>query len=314
MNLYYMRHVPVLLREVVETLNIKSGMNVIDCTVGDGGHSELILEKIGPQGKLLALDADTESLVNAQRNLLQWKDQIIFVHDNFSNLTTIVQKNNFGKTDAILMDLGWSMSQFKERGRGFSFEGNETLDMRYMKSRVPSPQSLAVEMTASEIVNTYSVQDLEKIFRVYGEEKFYKEISKKIVEYRKIEKITTTEQLVKLILEVYRQKLKSTKEVPWIGGIHPATKVFQALRIEVNRELEVLEQALPQAIEILSQGGRLAVITFHSLEDRIVKHFFKQYEHKTISFITKKPRVATEEEVKINPPSRSAKLRVIEKL
>jgi 16S rRNA (cytosine1402-N4)-methyltransferase len=212
------------------------------------------------------------------------------------------------------MDLGWSMSQFKERGRGFSFEKDGVLDMRYMKSKVRSQKSEDSEISASDILNTYSIQDLERIFRIYGEEKFYKEISKKIVEYRKNQEFKTTKQLIEIILEVYRTKLKSTKEIPWIGGIHPATKVFQALRIEVNHELEVLEKVLPQAIEILKPGGRLAVITFHSLEDRIVKQFFKKIEHKTVSIITKKPKVATHAEVKINPASRSAKLRVIEKI
>jgi 16S rRNA (cytosine1402-N4)-methyltransferase len=286
-------------------------MKIIDCTVGDGGHSEMILKKIGPNGKLLALDADAESLLNAERFLHCFENQITFVHDNFSNLASIIKEFYFEPVDGILMDLGWSMSQFKERGRGFSFEKDEPLDMRYVGSQISDIEN---QISAAEILNTYSIQELERIFRVYGEEKFYKEISKKIVEHRKVEKFETTQQLVNVVLQVYRQKLKSTKEIPWTRGIHPATKIFQALRIEVNHELEVLEQALPQAVEILKKGGRLAVITFHSLEDRMVKHFFKQKEHKVIKLITKKPLVASEEEIRLNASSRSAKLRVVEKL
>jgi 16S rRNA (cytosine1402-N4)-methyltransferase len=273
----------------------------------------MILEKIGREGKVLALDADAESLSNAQKFLSHFKKQITFVKDNFSHLKEIVQEYEFGSVDGILMDLGWSMSQFKERGRGFSFEKDEMLDMRYAKSKIKNQKSKVIELTASEIVNTYSIQELEKIFRVYGEEKFYKEISKAIVGYRKKEVFKTTGQLVHVILEVYREKLKSSKEIPWIGGIHPATKVFQALRIEVNHELEVLEQALPQAVATLKSGGRLAVITFHSLEDRMVKQFFKKIEHKQIKILTKKPLSAATEEIKSNISSRSAKLRVIEK-
>lgn len=310
-----MRHVAVLRDEVVEMLNVQPGMTIVDCTVGDGGHSEAILEKLGPKGRVIAIDADVESLLNAKRFLYRFEGQVTFVHDNFAHLTNIIREQVKDHIiDGVLMDLGWSMSQFKERGRGFSFDGDEPLDMRYAKSNVESQMSKVTELTASDIVNTYSVQDLEKIFRVYGEEKFYKEIAQKIVEYRRVEEIKTTQQLVTIILEVYRQKLKSTKEIPWIGGIHPATKVFQALRIEVNRELEVLEQALPQAIELLRSGGRFAVITFHSLEDRVVKHFFKKLENKTIKLVTKKPLVPREEEVRLNPPSRSAKLRVVEKI
>jgi 16S rRNA (cytosine1402-N4)-methyltransferase len=168
--------------------------------------------------------------------------------------------------------------------------------------------------TAGEIVNTYSEVDLEHLFKFFGEEDLAAEITEEIIEQRKIKRIETSGELTEVILKAYRKKLKTDKEVPWVGGIHPATKVFQALRIEVNHELEVLKQALPQAVGLLTTGGRLAVITFHSLEDRIVKQFFQKEEHKTLNIITKKPVVATEEEIKSNPRSRSAKLRVIEKI
>jgi 16S rRNA (cytosine1402-N4)-methyltransferase len=168
--------------------------------------------------------------------------------------------------------------------------------------------------TAADILRTSSESELRQVFKKYGEEELSSEIAAAIVEERMVAPIETTQQLVAIVLQVYRTKLKSTKEIPWIGGLHPATKVFQALRIAVNHELEVVEQALPQALAALSSGGRLAVISFHSLEDRIVKHYFQSLSSKEFKIITKKPVCATELEVQTNPPSRSAKLRVIEKL
>ncbi len=300
-----MRHIPVLLNEVLEGLNLSKNSKVIDCTLGDAGHSEAILDKIGPKGKLLGIDADPESLLRAKRNLYRYENQVIFVRDNFVNLKEIVIANNFENANAVLMDLGWSTPQFKERGRGFSFENDEPLDMRY--------GGITGE-TATDIINDYSEAELEKILRYYGEEKLSREIAKEIVGARAVNKIDRTAPLVEIILGVYRRKLKTDKEIPWVGGIHPATKVFQALRIAVNKELEVVRQVLPQAIEILSSGGRLAVISFHSLEDRIVKQFFVKNQNKTIRTINKKPLVANDEELKNNPSSRSAKLRIIEKI
>ena len=207
------------------------------------------------------------------------------------------------------MDLGWSTPQFAERGRGFSFEGDEPLNMRYSGEQLPE----AGDRTAEQIVNDYSEDDLGKVFKQYGEEKFSQEIAEAIVDARKLGKILKTKQLTEIILKVYRDKLHSDKEVPWIGGLHPATKVFQALRIETNRELEVLKKVLPDAIDLLAPGGRLAVITFHSLEDRIVKHFY-QSKLSQLKIITKKSVVAGEEELKNNPRARSARLRAVEKL
>ncbi len=300
-----MRHIPVLLKEVLEGLNLSKNSKVIDCTLGDAGHSEAILDKVGPKGKLLGIDADPESLLRAKRNLYRYENQVIFVRDNFENLKEIVVANGFENVDAILMDFGWSTPQFKERGRGFSFENDEPLDMRY---------SGVTGETATDIINEYTELELEKILRYYGEENLSREIAKEIVGARVVSRIDHTAPLVEIILGVYRRKLKSTKEIPWVGGIHPATKVFQALRIAVNKELEVVRQVLPQAVEVLSSGGRLAVISFHSLEDRIVKQFFVKYQNKTIRIITKKPIIASEDEVNINPSSRSAKLRIIEKI
>jgi len=300
-----MRHVPVLLNEVLEGLNLNKNSKVIDCTLGDAGHSEAILDKVGPKGKLLGIDADPESLLRAKRNLYRYENQVTFVRDNFVNLKEIVSANNFENANAILIDLGWSTPQFKERGRGFSFENDEPLDMRY---------GGVTGETATDIINEYSEAELEKILRYYGEENLSREVAKEIVGARAVNRIDHTAPLVEIILGVYRRKLKTTKEIPWVGGIHPATKVFQALRIAVNKELEVIKQVLPEAIDALVSGGRLAVITFHSLEDRIVKQYFVKTQNKTIRIINKKPLIASEEELANNPSSRSAKLRIIEKI
>ena len=298
-----MRHIPVLPIEVVMNLNLKPGAKVIDCTLGDAGHSELMLEKIGPKGKLLGIDADPESLLRAKKFLDKFGKQVVFVRDNFSNLEKIVAENDFTNVDAVLMDFGWSTPQFKERGRGFSFEKDEPLDMRYG----------GTGETAADILNQYTVDELIKIFRYYGEEKLSNEIALEIVEARKVMPIATSAQFVEIVLKTYRKKLKTDKQVPWVGGTHPATQVFQALRIAVNSEFEVIRQALPQALEVLKPGGRLAVITFHSLEDRIVKQYFVR-NNRILRIINKKPIVASEEELKNNPSSRSAKLRIIEKI
>ncbi|MBU0597003.1 16S rRNA (cytosine(1402)-N(4))-methyltransferase RsmH [Patescibacteria group bacterium] len=321
-----MRHVPVLLKEVIESLQLKSGSNVVDCTLGDAGHAEEILKRIAPGGKLLGIDADSESMLRAKNYLHKYDDQVVLIRDNFNKLKEIVKSEKFCKVAGVLMDLGWSSPQFEERKRGFSFKKmDETLDMRYDThldcEHVAKDPPLSIDgkplygrCTASEHVNYHSEDKLAEIFKQYGEEKFAKEIAKLIVETRKEDPLENVGDLVDIVLSVYRQKLKTDKEIPWVGGTHPATKVFQALRIVVNKELDVLEEALPQAVEVLEAGGRLAVISFHSLEDRIVKHYFKSQKGKSLVIITKKPIIASEEEVKNNPRARSAKLRVIEKL
>ncbi len=307
-----MRHSPVLISETIDSLQLKSGMNVIDCTLGDAGHSEAMLEKISPKGKLLGIDLDPEAVLRAKRFLYRFEERAVLVRDNFSHIKKIVADNNFGPVQSILMDLGWSTPQFEERGRGFSFLNDEPLDMRYSSGDVTKIEG--ENYTAADIVNDFLPEDLKKIFKQLGEEKFSAEIAEAIVTCRKNKKIETTGELVEIILQVYREKLRSDKEVPWIGGIHPATKVFQALRIEVNHELESLKTALPQAVEVLASGGRLAVITFHSLEDRIVKQYFKTIENRQIKLVNNKPIIASEAELETNPRARSAKLRVAEKI
>lgn len=300
-----MRHIPVLIKEVVEFLQLKPGMKVVDCTLGDAGHSEAMLEAISPKGLLLGIDADPEAILRAKRFLYRFGERVIFARDNFVNLSSVAAKENFGSADAVLLDLGWSTPQFAERGRGFSFSGDEPLDMRF------DPNT---GVTAADIINNSSEEELKNILKNYGEEKLSAEIAAMICEKSKIHKLEKTGELVKIVLEVYRKKLNSDKEIPWIGGLHPATKTFQALRIAVNDELNVLKKTLPEAVKILSPGGRLAVISFHSLEDRIVKQYFQANVGRTLKIITKKPIMAAEEEIKNNPRAESAKLRVIERI
>ena len=297
-----MRHKPVLAKEVLEQLNLKSGMRVVDGTLGDAGHSELILEKILPKGKLLGIDMDPEAILRAKKFLESSEENVILVRDNFSNLNKILQKEDFTPVDAILLDLGWSSPQFEERGRGFSFQKDEPLDMRFGGEAQDHENS----ETAEVILNEAGFEELEKIFREYGEEKFSKEIAKKVLEYRKKEKITRTSQLAEIAVDVYKKKGSREK-------IHPATRIFQALRIAVNNEIHILKDVLPQAVDNLKVGGRVAVISFHSLEDRVVKHFFKSQQGK-LKIITKKPISPNQEELNENRRARSAKLRVAEKI
>ncbi|OIO18775.1 MAG: 16S rRNA (cytosine(1402)-N(4))-methyltransferase [Candidatus Magasanikbacteria bacterium CG_4_9_14_0_2_um_filter_41_10] len=300
-----MKHVPVLLRETIDALQLKHGSNIIDCTLGDGGHTEAILKLTIPNGRVLGIDADPESLARAKQFLYSEAERVIFVRENFEHLAKIVSEEKFAPVNGILMDLGWSSPQFEERKRGFSFQNpDEPLDMRY------APHNDMKK--ASELLADSTEEELEHIFRIYGEERLSKEIAVAIKAYE--QGINNTSDLVNIVLAVYRKKLKTDKEVPWVGGLHPATKVFQALRIAVNDEFGVIDRALPQAIEILAPGGRLAVISFHSGEDRIVKHYFKSLDKKTIRIITKKPIVASEQEAKENTRARSAKLRVVEKI
>ena len=302
-----MRHQPVLLKEVLEFLQIRKGKNVVDCTLGDGGHTEAILEINKPSGFVLGIDVDAEAVLEAKRYLYRFENRFIAVRDNFSNLKEIIKENNFKPIDGILIDLGWSSPQFAERARGFSFlNKDELLDMRYDKSS-------SELKTAAELINNLNEGELNQIFRKFGEEKFSNQIAKSIVENRNREEIKTVGQLVEIVLQVYRNKLKTDKEIPWVGGIHPATKIFQALRIAVNRELEVLKKALSQSSEVLGSKGRLIVISFHSLEDRIVKQYFNSLDKNQFKIITKKPVMASTKEIKNNPRARSAKLRVVEK-
>lgn len=269
-------HIPVLQKEVIEYLDPKPNENFIDCTIGEGGHSLAILERTEPRGKILGIDFQLR---------LKLKERLILIEDNFANLKEIIQKNKFKSVHGILFDLGMSSWHLEESGRGFSFKRNEPLDMRYDSK---------TNLTAEKILNYWSFQDIERILREYGEERRADRIAERIIEARKQEPIKNTVQLRGIINKS--------------GGNQQQS--FQALRIAVNDELGNLQKALPQAVDILEPGGRLAIISFHSLEDRIVKIFFKNQQ---FQILTKKPIAPSFKEIRNNPKARSAKLRVIQK-
>lgn len=289
-------HQPVLLKEVLKYLNPQSGENFVDCTVGLGGHSFAILEKTGPDGKVLGLDLDNKSL-----EILKEKgnERLILAQANFSDLKKAAKENNFISINGILLDLGISSWQIEQSSRGFSFQGSEPLDMRLDPSNN--------DLTAREIINNWPEGRLVEIFRDYGGERFSRRIARQIVNSRKSKAIETTDQLVGLIIRAYPRRR--------VRRIHPATKIFQALRIAVNDELENLRKALPEATDILMPQGRIVVISFHSLEDKIVKNFFREKAKEGyLRILTKKPVGPTIEEITLNRRSRSAKLRAAIKL
>ncbi len=293
-----MSHIPVLTKEVLQYLDPKQNENMIDCTVGNGGHAKLILEKNGPLGKLLGIDADSQQIKHTRSAVQDFQERIILVNDSYANIKEITERIRLKPINGILLDLGYSSWHVDQSGKGFSFSKNEPLDMRYG----------AQELTAEKIVNQYKESELERILGEYGEEKFARQIAKKIVQQRKIKKIESTYELVKVIEMAIPARFRR-------GGIHYATRTFQALRIAVNDELGNLQEVLPQALEMLASGGRLVVISFHSLEDRIVKNFFREQEkNNVITILTKKPIVALPEELAQNPRARSAKLRAIIKI
>ena len=301
-------HIPVLLHEVIEGLNIKPSGIYLDLTVGRGGHSSEILARL-TTGRLIAVDQDEEAINASRARLEKISSNFQIVRSNFSALDEILNSLGIEAVDGILMDLGVSSPQFDKGERGFSYNNDARLDMR-MDQR----QSL----TAYQIVNTYSLQDLNQILRDYGEEKYSFSIAKNIIKARETAPIETTFQLVDII-----KKSKPMKELKKVG--HPAKQVFQALRIAVNDELNVLVKALRSALKHLKPGGRLAVITFHSGEDRIVKNIFKEAavdignridgpninKEKEFDLINHKPITASESELENNHRSASAKLRII---
>jgi len=289
-----MVHVPVLQKEVIKYLDPKPNENFIDCTFGGGGHALAILEKILPKGRLLGIEWD-EKLIQRFKT----RNNLILICDNFANLKKIVKKENFESVSGILFDLGISSWHLEKSGRGFSFLKDEPLDMRY---------NINGALTAQEIINSAPEKETDRILKEYGEERFAKRIARNIAKERKIKPIQSTFQLVEIVkraVPIWYQRRK----------IHFATKTFQALRITVNDELNNLRNVLPQALEVLMPGGRLIVISFHSLEDRIVKNFFRDKNKEgLLRVMTKKPLNPSKEEIKINPRSRSAKLRAAIKI
>jgi len=286
-------HYPVLHKEILEFAKTVEGKIFVDATVGGGGHSYLFLKNF-PDKFLIGIDRDDFAIEKAKERLKEFEGRYILIKESFKNLDKVLKSQNIDKASLFLFDLGVSTFQLKME-RGFSFQREEFLDMRMDKSQ---------ELTAYDVVNYYTEQQLYKIIKDYGEEKFAKCISKKIVQQRKIKKIETTKELADLIVSCYPPKLR-------YGRIHPATKTFQAIRIVVNDELSQIEEGIKKAIQLIEKNGLIMVISFHSLEDRIVKNLFKFYkELKKIEILTKKPITPTEEEIKENPPSRSAKLRI----
>ncbi|MCJ7656256.1 MAG: 16S rRNA (cytosine(1402)-N(4))-methyltransferase RsmH [Candidatus Atribacteria bacterium] len=299
-------HIPVLTKEILNYLNLKKGGVYIDCTLGGGGHSKAILENIYPYGLLIGIDQDTEAIETVQEELKNYIDKVKVVKGNFKNLEEILSDLNIERVSGIIFDLGVSFHQLKEKKRGFSFKEDSHLDMR---------MDLTQKFNADILINSYSEKNLAEIFEKYGEERFSKRIARIIVTERKKKVIATTKQLADLIIKTLPG---AKKRKTW--RIHPATRVFQAIRIEVNQELKALEKGLNQAIRVLEDKGRICVISYHSLEDRIVKHLFKEAEREGkeqknggLKIITKKPIRPSLEEVRDNPKARSAKLRVAEK-
>lgn len=295
-------HTPVLLEEVLRMLDPKPGQKLIDATADGGGHALALLEKIRPGGKLLAIEWDHGLFerLKLKAQSKKGKTGLALVNDSYVNLQKIAEENGFSEADGILFDLGMSSWHLEESGKGFSFQKNETLDMRYNTS---------AGETAAEIINQYPREEIERILTEYGEEKFAGRIAEAIIKARKQKPIINTFQLVEVIKTAVPFWYKTGRR------IHCATKTFQALRIAVNHELENMETGLAQAAPVLKNGGRLAVITFHSLEDRLAKNFFKAEEKsKHLSILTKKPIRAGLAEITQNPRARSAKLRVAHKL
>lgn len=291
-------HVPVMRDSVIRFLDPKSDENFVDCTVGEGGHSMAILERSKPFGKVLGIDADPMILEELKRKVegTIYERRLVLVCGNFANLSETVERYAFRHISGVLFDLGLSSWHLEESHRGFSFLRNEPLDMRY------NPEN---PLTAEAIVNFWSLRDIERILRVYGQERFSRRIAEEIVRSRPLR---TT---VDLVMAVER----ATPSWYHRGRIHFATKTFQALRIAVNNELENLEKALPQALDIIGEGGRLVVISFHSLEDRIVKNFLRERAKEgAVKILTKKPVRPSKEEVAENPRCRSARLRAAVKV
>ncbi|MEM3616395.1 MAG: 16S rRNA (cytosine(1402)-N(4))-methyltransferase RsmH [Candidatus Bathyarchaeia archaeon] len=291
-------HVPVMSDYVVRFLDPKANENFVDCTVGEGGHAMAILERTKPSGMVLGLDADPIILEGLKRKVegTDYGRRLVLVCGNFANLNDIVEKYAFKRVSGVLFDLGLSSWHLEESRRGFSFLRNEPLDMRY------NPEN---PLTAEAIVNFWNVKDIERVLRVYGQERFARRIAGEIARSRPLR---TT---VDLVMAVER----ATPSWYHRGRIHFATKTFQALRIAVNNELENLERALPQAVDIMDKGGKLVVISFHSLEDRIVKNFLKEKAKEgVVKILTKKPVRPSKKEISGNPRARSARLRAASKV
>ncbi len=291
-----MPHIPVLLEEVVKALEPKSGAFIIDGTVNGGGHAKVLAQKIGPKGTLLGIDWDPKAIARIKESGKRFAPRTIFEEGNYADVPQLLKRLNLGKADGLLLDLGLSSEQLTPNGRGFSFSTSEILDMRYNPNE---------KVTAAQVVNSTPEKELADIIYQFGEERLSRRIAKAIVKERRRKRILTTGELARIISSVVSKNYE-------LGRIHPATRTFQALRIYVNRELDNLSSILDHLDQCVKKGGRAAVISFHSLEDRIVKQKFQELAKEGKgTLITKKPLLPRREEMSANPRSRSAKLRVI---
>lgn len=307
-------HISVLLDECIDNLNIKPDGVYVDCTMGGAGHSKEIVKRLSKDGLFIGFDQDINAINTAKERLSEYSDRVKFVHSNFQNLKNELEKIGVYKVDGVLADLGVSSHQLDEADRGFSYMQDAPLDMR---------MDIRCSFSAYDVVNTYSEAELSKIIKDYGEDNWAKRIAKFIVEGRKEKNIETTGELVEIIKKAIPKKAR-------IDGPHPAKRTFQAIRIEVNNELGVITEMIDDAASIMNEGGRICIITFHSLEDRIVKNAFRDLatdcicpphipicqcdKEALVKVITRKPILPTDKEIEENPRSRSAKLRVAERI
>lgn len=307
------KHVSVLLDETIAGLNIKPDGIYVDGTLGGGGHAYEVLKRLSPKGRLIGIDQDGEALQAAGERLKEFEDKVTLVRDNYCEIERVLKDLNIEKVDGIVLDIGVSSYQLDNLERGFSYKSDAPLDMRMDTRQV---------LTAADVVNTYSENELFKIIKDYGEDKFAKNIAKHIVLARKDKPFETTKELSEVIKRAIPMKVQAK------GG-HPAKKTFQAVRIEVNRELTVLKESIDKMIEHLNPGGRICIITFHSLEDRIVKMKFRENENPCTcppdfpvcvcgkkskgKVVTRKPIIPSDEEIKVNKRAKSSKLRIFER-
>ncbi|MBR6546652.1 MAG: 16S rRNA (cytosine(1402)-N(4))-methyltransferase RsmH [Clostridia bacterium] len=314
-------HKSVLLSECIEALNIRENMTYVDCTTGGAGHSLEIVKRLGKGGRLICLDRDRDALKAARARLSDYLDRVTFVHTNFSEIASVLRELSLDRVGGVLMDLGCSSYQFDTPERGFSYMHDAPLDMRM--DRDDDPASGSGPLTAYRVVNEYSFEQLRRVIDTYGEEKFASKIASAIVRERQKRPLTTTAELSALISSVIPKKSR-------IEGPHPAKRTFQAIRIEVNGELDAIAPAIRDSVSALAPGGRIAIISFHSLEDRIVKTTYNDLtspctcprdfpvcvcgREPQIRVIGKKPILPGKSELEENPRSRSAKLRIAEKI
>ena len=309
------QHVPAMLQEVISYLGCKPGKIIVDCTLGGCGHAKAICEKINPDGLFIGIDQDIDAIKNAEKVLQSYSIKRHIFHGNFIHLPEYLTQLKIASVDGILLDLGVSLHQLENSGRGFSFRKDEPLDMR---------MDIQSSLTAANLVNDLPQEDLRNLFRKYGEERWARQIARNITSIRREKKIETSSQLAQIVLDSIPQGAAARQK------LHPATRVFMALRIAVNQELEKLKSIMEDAVNLLKPGGRLCVLSFHSLEDRIVKQRLKSLEKgctcppqlpqcvcgqkPQIRILTKKVQRPTPEEVGVNPMARSTRLRAVERL